>query len=366
VRFLNLLLGLGTLVLVYFSSRNYFEEKIAITTMILVGFCTAPIFYEWFPEKTALVLFLTSLSFYLFSRAAKSGNLALWLAACVSIGVASLAHMMIFVMVPAGIAHLLVNGKGSWSGALRSTLMLSAGFLLGVLPATIHNYLQDGDLVLVSSNGGQNFYTGNFSGNDTGHYTVAPFSEADLVSEELRFKQEAERRTQRTMKPSEVSRFWFRQGWADMRELPGLSVKRIWRRLRWTLGATEVSDTRTYEFYQSRYRLLQVPFLGFGFISWLGMLGLLLTIGVRTNLVLSAFIFLFTVELSLFFVYGRYRLPLIIPLGMFAAVALHRLADIFRQRRAGRRISFRITTTRESRISNLACPTVQMKSSRRP
>lgn len=333
IRLLNLLFGLGSILLVWLAAREFFNQRVATVAAILFGFCSAPIYYEWFPEKTALVLFLTAAAFYLVSRALNGHRLILWLAAGIGVGIASLAHMLLFVMVPAVVAHVVMNRPAEKSALLKTLIVFFAGFLLGVMPATIHNYLQDGDFVLVSSSGGATFYIGNFSGNTTGEYTSPPFSSANSVNEDLDFKHEAERLTQRTMNPSEVSKFWLKQGLTEMKEHPRLSLMRIARRVQWTLSASEPTDTRTYEFYQPRYQVLRAPFWGFGLVSCLGILGFLLACGTRSRVVLTSFILLFIAEISLFLVYGRYRLPLLVPMALLGAFALCRLYEFVEKRR---------------------------------
>ena len=333
VRFLNLLLGIGTVVLSYGTARRVFDQTTALIAVALLGFCTAPIFYEWFPEKTSLVLFLTALSFYLLARAATSRKSWPWLAAGLSVGVASLGHMLFLVMLPAVTIFLVMNRKAIPVPGFKALALFTFAFLLGVSPATIHNYLQDRDFVLVSSNGGQNFYVSNHAGNFSGTYISPPFSVANIANEEANFKEEAERRTQRAMKPSEVSRFWFRQGLLEIAQEPALALTRWWNRLRWAAGAEEPSDTRTYEFYQERYRILNMPFWGFGFVSCLGLAGLFWSLPKRRDLLGTSFVVLFIAGLSVFFVYGRYRLPLLVPLSMLAAVTLGRAYDCVRQRR---------------------------------
>lgn len=265
VRFLNVIMGLGTVILTYLTARKFLSETASFIAALLLGFSTAPIFYEWFPEKTSLVLFLTALSFYLISRAATTPKAWPWLAAGFAAGLASLGHMLLMVMLPAVLICLVVNRKETPVPALKALAMFAFAFFLGLSPATIHNYLQDRDFVLISSNGGQNFYVSNHTGNYTGEYIGPSFSLANIDNEEKNFKEEAERRTQRTMKPSEVSRFWFKQGWTEILQEPGLALTRFWNRLRWAAGADEPSDTRTYEFYQARYRILKPPF---GALVW--------------------------------------------------------------------------------------------------
>ena len=333
VRFINVIMGIGTIILTFLTARKLLTRNASLIAVVLLGFCTAPIFYEWFPEKTSLVLFLSALSFYLVTQAAGSHKPWLWLAAGLSVGLACLGHMLLLVIVPAVWIYLFCNNEGPIGSTIKALGWFTVGFFVAVAPATIHNYIQDKDFVLISSNGGQNFYVSNHAGNFTGEYISPPFSIANIDNEEANFKKEAERRTQRTMKPSEVSRFWFRQGWVEIMEEPGLALMRFWNRLRWATGAEEPSDTRTFEFYQARYGILRLPFWGFGLVSCLGLVGLVLTLRKRSYVVLTSFSLLFIGGLSLFFVYGRYRLPLLIPLSMLAAITLCRAYELIKQRR---------------------------------
>jgi 4-amino-4-deoxy-L-arabinose transferase-like glycosyltransferase len=324
IRLLNLLMGIGALILTYLTARCFLDHYASLIAAGLFGLCTSVIFYEWFPEKTSLVLFLTSLSFYSIAQAICKRRLTYWLLAGIFVGVASLGHMLLFVILPAVWIHIAFNYEKAKAAALKAILIFTGGVLLGISPATVHNWLQDGDFVLVASNGGQNFYVGNHTGNFTGEYISPPFSVANIDNEEANFKHEAERRSQRSMKPSEVSRFWFQQGWREIKQEPGLALKRFWNRLRWAAGAEEPSDTRTFELYQTRYRILGFPFWGFGLVACLGLAGLVFCLSNRAYLVLSCTVLFFIIGISLFFVYGRYRLPLLIPLSIFAAVALQK------------------------------------------
>jgi len=344
VRLLNVILGIGTIFLTYLTARKYMDYSSSLIATFLLGFCTAPIFYEWFPEKTSLVMFLTAASFYMLSWAATGRKSWTWLAAGWVVGLGCLAHALLLLTVPAAWIHIFRCREKTRFSASVTVAIFITGIVLGVLPATIHNYLQDGDFVLICSNAGQNFYTGNHSGNVTGDYVSPNFAAASIKSEEEDFKREAEKREQRIMKPSEVSSFWLRQGLDEIKQEPGLALTRFWHRLRWAVGADaeEPSDTRTYAFYLARYRILNLPFPGFGFMSSLGLTGLLLTLRDRNYSVLNFFMIFFILGMVLFIVYGRYRLPLLIPVSILAAVTLSKGYDLLRQKRTKALLGFSI------------------------
>lgn len=333
LRLLNMAMGIGTVALTYGTARRILGPYPAVAAALLAGWCTAPIFYEWFPEKTSLVLFLTAAALFLASRALESRRAIPWLVAGVAAGLAALAHSLLIVFVPAVAFQLLLDRTAARRAAARSAGVYALGFLLGVLPATAHNFLQDGSFVLIGTHGGTTFYLGNQRANPDGRYVLPAFAHGNADSEELDFRQEAERRSGRRLSPAEVSRFWFRQGWADIRADPALALRRFRHRLRWAVGDAEETDTRTFAFYRSRHRLLGPPLWGFGLVSLLGLLGLGLTAGRREFRFLAGFTALFLAGTSLVLVYGRYRLPLLVPLALLAAAALQRSYHLARARR---------------------------------
>lgn len=333
IRLLNLLMGLGSVCLVSLAARHFLKPSAAVLATLLYGLCTAPIFYEWLPEKTSLTLLLTALSFFLIARAGARDTPAHWLLAGLAVGLAALAHTTLLVLVPSGWLHLTFGRARTRAAGLTSVAFFTLGALLGIMPATIHNYAQSRDFVLISYNLGTTFYLGNHAGNRTGRYSSVPFARSNENSEETDFNREAERRAGRALKPSEISGYWVRQGLAEIGDNPQLAARRFWRRIRWALGAEEASDTRTFEFYAQRYPVLGPPLWGFGAVSFLALFGVLSTWRDRRSLVCLLFVVFFAFGLSSVLVYGRYRLPLLVPLSILAAKAPGGIFDLLRRRR---------------------------------
>jgi tetratricopeptide (TPR) repeat protein len=130
------------------------------------------------------------------------------------------------------------------------------------------------------------------------------------------------------MNAAEVSTYWYGQAWKEMGQRPALSLARFWRKLRWSLGNTEISDTRTYEFYEGRFDMFRLPLWGFAALSVFGLPGMLLVLRDRRFVPHVAFVVLYAASLSAFFVYGRYRLPLAVPLAILGAAAISRAYDL--------------------------------------
>jgi tetratricopeptide (TPR) repeat protein len=182
---------------------------------------------------------------------------------------------------------------------------------------TLHNLVRGGDLVLVASQGGVNFYIGNHPEAD-GATAIVPGTRPTWQGGYLDSVRIAEAAEGRTLKPSEVSRYWYRRALSFMTNSPGQAISLLWR--------------KTVLFWNAF--LIGLPLPSFGLLAPLGMAGLLLAFGGRRGspvgsfarppaaLLLAAFIAVTSLTTIAFFVNTRYRLPTQMILAVFAGVAL--------------------------------------------
>ena len=242
-------------------------------------------------------------------------------------GLASLAHATL-VTLPAAAAVCLAADRIPGRRKLVLLGALALGFLTAVSPSAVHNALASRDLVLIAANGGQNFYTGNHAGNPDGTYRPPPFALANLFHEEQDFLLEAQRRAGRSdLKPSEVSRFWYGQALREMLAHPGLSARRFLNRLLAVFNREDLPDSRLYPFYAERYPLLRAGLLPYWLVAAFGIVGFGMSLTKRSFLFVHLVTAGLTLFLVLYFVFGRYRLPLLLPLAIFAAAAAGAFRD---------------------------------------
>jgi tetratricopeptide (TPR) repeat protein len=130
------------------------------------------------------------------------------------------------------------------------------------------------------------------------------------------------------MGPGEVSRYWSSEAIAEMRAHPRLTATRFLRKLRWAFGSEDLADTRTFEFYVVELPALRFLPWDFGLVSVLGLVGAFLSVRDRRRAVVVAFVALLGLALSIFFVYGRYRLPLLVPLAILAGAVPQHLSAL--------------------------------------
>jgi len=195
-------------------------------------------------------------------------------------------------------------------------------------PVAVRNRVVGGEWILTTSNAGQNFYIGNNALNESGEYQRLPFVKANPMHEERGFAEEARRRTGRSMSPAQLSRFWFGEARRWIAAHPSDWTVLLWRKSRILWAAYEIPDNLDYYLYRERAPVLRLPLPGFGAIAPLGLLGALLAWR-RPGWprVLLLFLVVYSTSVILFFVFSRFRMPMLaalFPLAGFAAVELLR------------------------------------------
>jgi 4-amino-4-deoxy-L-arabinose transferase-like glycosyltransferase len=326
----NAALGIAAVAFTWSAARRLAGPVEALVAATMVALGRTVLVYASMPDKTALVLCLAALAMAAAAWADERPAVARWLAAGAAAGIAALAHPLLLVLVPAVAVHVAVRCGVRMD--LRSGAAYLAGVLLSIAPATIHNAVVGGELILICSNGGQNLYVGNHAGNLTGLYTAPPFSRGNIAREEAEFHLEAERRHGREMGAGEASSYWTAEALRQMSATPGLTVVRFLRKVRWALGQQEVRDTRTYDFYAGRFATTRLLLWDFGLPAVLGLLGAAAFFRDRRLVLPIAFLALYTGALGVFFVFGRYRLPLLIPLSTLAGVLVVRARTLLGER----------------------------------
>jgi 4-amino-4-deoxy-L-arabinose transferase-like glycosyltransferase len=215
-------------------------------------------------------------------------------------------------------------------------LLFLGGALVVVGPLVVRNRLVAGDWVISTSQGGANFFIGNNPIAD-GRYKTLPFVRPHPETEQQDFRAEAEKRAGRELKATEVSRFWFDQGFRYIRKNPGRWLALQWKKTRYFLSDFEIPDNHGFAFDRAHFlRGLHFAPLSFGILFPLALFGIAATWERRREL---GFIYLFAIVYALsvlaFFVVGRYRIPIVVPLIPLAAAGLGKFRDALRGRSYG-------------------------------
>ncbi|MGH0032438.1 MAG: glycosyltransferase family 39 protein [Myxococcota bacterium] len=331
VLFAQAALDAGSVVLLHATARRLFGPASAALAGLLAAFYAVFVFYAALLLKAPLLLFLFNTSFFLLVRAAQAGSVGAWLAAGVALGLAALTRANALLFVPLLLLWMAWDRHRSVSERAASALAVCAGIGLALAPVAVRNYGVGGEWVIVNSQGGQNFYIGNFRGNDTGGYRAPPFLRADPKYEERDFADEAERAAGRALTPGEVSSYWWRRGLDEIRADPAHFLRHTGRKLLVLVNHHEIADNYSFDFVAEQAPLLRAPLPSWGLLVPFAFCGVWFARRERNAWLLLAFAAGYAASLVVFFNLSRLRLPLAPLMILFAA---HGAVEIFRRARA--------------------------------
>ncbi|GAB4325878.1 MAG: hypothetical protein Kow0059_22120 [Candidatus Sumerlaeia bacterium] len=222
-------------------------------------------------------------------------------------------------------------------------LMLT-GLILPVIPATLHNYLAEGVFLPVASYSGINFWIGNNRSAD-GWTSRTPDRYIHFGryedSVELFARERASAEAGRRLDSAEVSRYWFRQGLAEIAAAPfrwlGLMAKKII--LFW--NAFEIKNNKNIYLYSTFNPLLNAIMLLFnwGMLMPFGVVGLTLAARRSDPLAWRLYALMLLTLMGgvvMFFVNTRYRFPFAWLMLPFVAAGMAEIVDRVRALRPAR------------------------------
>jgi hypothetical protein len=167
-------------------------------------------------------------------------------------GLSAIARPSILIVAPVAAVWLW---KRVPSRRQRHTLAFAIALVSVILPITIRNAVRGHDFVPIASQGGVNFYIGN-NEQSNGVTAVVPGTRADWWGGFDDTRRIAEQNAGRSLKPSGVSRYWYRQGFRFLMHEPGNAVKLYARKTALLLGNSEPSNERQLYFRRQSSRVL--------------------------------------------------------------------------------------------------------------
>lgn len=343
-------------VVTYLIARRFYSAAFSALAGLLLASCGASVFYSNILNKAPWVEFLNSiLLLTLFHALAATSPWSL-LVPGLLLGVSSQFRPSILLFLPLAAACVWFHDGPSLAPKLKITRLwaLILGVSLVIVPVALRNRMVGGELVLTTSHGGMNFYTGNVA-QSAAPYRPPPFARSDPQYEQSDFLTEAQRRAGRNLTPAEASRFWYAEAGRLIRgDIAGwlaILVKKF--RLLWSNYEQPINQN--IYFYGENFALLKVlSFVGYWLIAPLGLLGLLISLRNRSLLPLHFYFLAQVVSLLAFFVVSEYRHPMTTVLAIYAACALEWLRTQIHAaawRRLGLAFAFLIlvgTSTRSS------------------
>jgi len=335
IRMIQATLGSFSCALIFLVGERLFSRSAGIASGLVLAFYAPAIFFDVLIEKSVLDIFLLSLLLWLLVCAWSRRDWRQWLSAGAILGLLGLSRenaLILAVVVPVWIAiyfsEQALKYRVAWTG------WFLAGLLLVLIPVGLRNLAVGGEFKLTTSQLGANFFIGNNPAADGTYGSVHKIiGEPNLEGSDAR--RLAERATGRKMAPGEVSDFWLQKASAYIRSEPLSWVWLLGKKWLMVWNAREVEDSDDFYIYSQWSWLLQA----LGWLTHFGVLAPLAAVGVwmsrrqwRDLWLLYTMILSLALSVAIFYVFGRYRFPLIPLLTLFTGAALVGLVNLFRSR----------------------------------
>jgi len=305
-------LGAWTALLLVLLGNKIFSRMTGILAGLLYAFYAPAIYFDGLLLKVTLSAVLFTLAIYLFlNKDLKEVTPGQYFSGFF-LGLACLTRANFLLILPVVLLAVLVNPNTMFKKRLAMTVLFLAGVISALGPVVARNYYVSKELVLTTAQAGQNFYIGH-NPDANGTYIKLPFVRPDPLYEQEDFKKEAEKRIGQTLSPSEVSRYWLKQSIEYMQTNPLADLKLTGKKLLLFLNSYEIPDNQDFYFHQRYSTILQVLPVGFGVVAPFFLVGLLgMLFARRTSTVFLFFTqVIYIVSVIIFYVFSRYRMPVL-------------------------------------------------------
>lgn len=334
VRSVQIVLGAAGCGLLTLAGWRLLSPAVGIGAGLLLAFYAPALFADVTIQKSVLDLFFVSALLAGMGSIDTRPRVAVVavLGAIMGALILTRENTLVFVVV-------LVPWLLTLPGRPRAARLVWAGTFLAalacvLLPVAIRNWSLSGDLHLTTSQFGHNFFIGNNPAAD-GTYHPLLYGRGDPLIERDDAVQLVADALGRDPTPAEVSRFYTERALDYIRSDPVGWLRLLGRKLLLALNRVELVDTEDQYTHAEYARVLRATgsVLHFGLLAPLACLGAWVAWPRRRRLwPLYAMVVVYGGSLLLFYIFGRYRLPLVPILALGAAAGCVGLPDLLRSR----------------------------------
>ncbi|HZT75578.1 MAG TPA: tetratricopeptide repeat protein [Vicinamibacterales bacterium] len=322
VRVCQAAIGSASCVLLGTAARRLFSPAVGLAAGLMLALYAPAIFFDGLLQKSVLDVFFVCAALYCIARIAL-GRTSDWIYLGMAIGALSLTreNALVFVLVLAVWAFL--------RGRMRALAIFVAGVALVLAPVAIRNAAVGGGFYLTTSQFGPNFYIGNHPGAD-GSYESLKYGRGAPEYERQDATDLAQLAAGHPLTPGEVSSYWTERALDFVTGQPAAWLKLMGRKFVLLWNRTEMIDTEDQSTHGEWSWPLRVlgPIGTFGILVPLALVGAIVTWRDRTRLfVLYALIACYAASVLAFYVFARYRYPLVPLLILFAAAGVVGIRD---------------------------------------
>ncbi len=322
VRVVQALIGAGSCVLLGLAGRRLFSPRVGLVAGLALALYAPAIFFDALVQKSVLDVFFVCLALWLVAAIVDGrGRRRAWFALGLAMGGLSLTRENALVLVAVLIAWALLRAREAWRDRLVTSAVFAAGLAVILLPVAVRNQVVGGQFFITTSQFGPNLFIGNNPRAD-GTYAALREGRGSPEYERQDATELAEQASGRPLTPAEVSSFWTSRAMAFIVGDPAAWLKLMARKAALLVNADEMLDTES----QATHAEWSIPLRITGYVGHFGVLvpvalfGLIATWRDRRRLaVVYALAGAYAASVVLFYVFARYRFPLVPFLIVFAA-----------------------------------------------
>jgi tetratricopeptide (TPR) repeat protein len=339
VKFIQSFVGALNCLLVFAVGGRVFRREVGFLAGLMCALYGNLIILESTLEPTVFVLAFNLLAVYGLLRARQDDDPSrrawVWsLLAGLFVGLSIITKPNFLLFLPVAAVWLLffADNTPAFPKRLPRVLFFFGAVLLVVIPVTVRNYVKLHDVVLVTADAGKVFFHGNGRGATALEGTGLP--DEGFVEEgagepdyaHVMYRKTANKLMGRVLSPSESSKFWIRRALDDIISDPVAYMKLEAKKLFYFFNDYEMHYIASaYKEYKAS---IAFPFIRYGVIASLGLLGMLLALkNFKTRFLLYAVVFVYLFSGMLFLVQSRYRTPAVPYLCLFAGYAIYVLKE---------------------------------------
>jgi tetratricopeptide (TPR) repeat protein len=334
VRICQAVVGSIACVLLALAGSRLFSNRVGLIAGLALALYAPAIFFDALLQKSVLDVFFICLAIWLISGLiAQPARRSSWFWLGLAIGGLTLARENAIVFSAVVLLWALLGREGrNWEQRLAPAGAFVLGMAIVLLPVALRNSVVGGGFYLTTSQFGPNFYIGNNASAD-GTYMPLRFGRGSPEYERQDAMELAEEATARRLTPAEVSTYWTGQALAFIRSEPAAWIKLLGRKTALLGNRAEMLDTESQQTHAEWSTVLRVldPVGNFGVLVPLAVLGVIVTWPSRHRLwVLYAIAIAYAASVVMFYVFARYRYPLVPFLLLFAAAGVAALPQVLR------------------------------------
>ncbi len=314
-------LGVATALMTHAIAEIHFDRRTARIAGVIAALYPTLYFYESSLMPTALEVFTFTATIYFLSRYQLSGKNFDLIAAGLALGYGATARPTILsflLVIPLWL--WLLNRNRDLKLWARELAFVAVPIAIIILPITIRNYVIEPKVVLISSQGGSNFYIGNNRHADGQTVAFPTGNRLNKYDDHIwsASQQVAESETRKQLTAAEVSEYWLEKGIAEVWTNPIDGIKLTLRKVYLFFCGEEIfnnTDPLAQREFASVYslfiwrKLINFPYGLLAPLFLVGTLWLLFSRDKRPLLLL--FVWSQVVTVALFFVSSRFRQPVL-------------------------------------------------------